>query len=50
MTIATADATVDTSANLATESSARSLQDFEIRPLGAALGAEVIGVDLARPL
>ncbi|KWW39518.1 alpha-ketoglutarate-dependent taurine dioxygenase [Cupriavidus metallidurans] len=54
MTIATADATVDTSvdtsANLATESSTRSLQDFEIRPLGAALGAEVIGVDLGRPL
>ena len=50
MTIATADATVDTSANLATDSSARSLQDFEIRPLGAALGAEVIGVDLGRPL
>ena len=33
-----------------TIAAAETLQDFEIRPLDAALGAEVIGLDLSQPL
>lgn len=33
-----------------TTAAAETLQDFEIRPLDAALGAEVVGLDLGQPL